>query len=78
MKEHKCTTINHRCNETDDDGLPLKPDVATCGRCGRSWCFNCDPCPAALCHWCHGRGYSTAPIIDAARDRAKYAQELDE
>ena len=32
----------------------------TCGGCGASWCAECDPCPSALCHYCHGRGYSTA------------------
>lgn len=26
----------------------------TCGICNRSWCADCDPCPSALCHWCHG------------------------
>ena len=35
-------------------------NVVTCGTCGNSWCAACDPCPAALCHWCHGRGHSTA------------------
>jgi hypothetical protein len=35
--------------------------IATCGRCHSQWCADCDPCPAALCHTCHGRGYSTAP-----------------
>lgn len=35
--------------------------VATCGTCDRSWCVRCDPGPAALCPWCNGRGYSTAP-----------------
>jgi hypothetical protein len=24
------------------------------------WCEACDPAPAALCHWCNGRGYSHA------------------
>lgn len=36
-------------------------DKATCGNCQRSWCFACDPCPSALCHWCNGRGHSNAP-----------------
>lgn len=35
--------------------------VVTCGICDRSWCEDEDPAPAALCHYCHGRGYSTAP-----------------
>jgi hypothetical protein len=34
----------------------------TCGNCGREWCERCDPAPAALCPWCHGRGYSTHPL----------------
>lgn len=33
-------------------------------RCGANhkhvWCEACDPAPSALCHWCHGRGYSKA------------------
>lgn len=37
--------------------------VATCGGCGASWCGDCDPAPSALCHYCHGRGYSTAPRV---------------
>ena len=36
-------------------------EIATCGNCGRSWCAACDPAPAALCHYCHGIGYSIAP-----------------
>ncbi len=32
-----------------------------CGGCHRGWCERCDPGPAALCPFCHGRGYSTAP-----------------
>lgn len=37
--------------------------VVTCGGNRRHrWCEACDPAPSALCHWCHGRGYSTAPI----------------
>lgn len=37
-----------------------KREIATCGNCERSWCDACDPTPSALCHWCHGRGHSTA------------------
>ena len=33
-------------------------DVVTCGNCNRSWDMSRDPCPAALCHFCHGRGSS--------------------
>lgn len=35
-----------------------KRSIATCGVCERSWCDDCDPTPAAQCHWCHGRGSS--------------------
>ena len=36
---------------------------AECGGNPRHvWCFGCDPGPAALCPWCHGRGYSLAPL----------------
>lgn len=43
----------HQCGDTRR---------VTCGDCGRSWCESCDPCPSALCHWCHGRGHSTAEL----------------
>ncbi len=36
----------------------------TCANCGNSWCEECDPAPSALCHTCHGRGYSIAPLDD--------------
>ena len=39
--------------------------VVTCGKCRRAWCEQCDPAPSALCHYCHGRGYSTAPRKEA-------------
>jgi hypothetical protein len=52
----------HVCPGTDDDGRPLKPERVTCGICHLSWCERCDPAPAALCHWCHGRGYSEAAL----------------
>lgn len=35
---------------------------AECGGCEARWCAACDPGPAALCHYCHGRGYSTCEI----------------
>lgn len=64
----------HVCAGTDDDGQPLRPEVVTCGICGRSWCERCDPAPSALCHYCHGRGYSEAPMnrpqVRRARERA--------
>lgn len=53
LDELKPNTPDHNCES---------PEPATCGNCGRSWCFRCDPCPSAACHWCHGRGYSTAPL----------------
>lgn len=37
--------------------------ITQCGAdSAHRWCADCDPAPAALCHWCHGRGYSTAPL----------------
>ena len=39
-----------------------QPARVTCGTCELSWCERCDPCPSALCHRCHGRGHSTAPL----------------
>lgn len=33
----------------------------TCGGCNRQWCERCDGTQGPLCHYCHGRGYSTAP-----------------
>ena len=55
----------HHCPGLDDDGRALRPDRVTCGNCGRSWCERCDPAPSALCHYCHGRGLSCAPLDDA-------------
>lgn len=52
----------HTCDGVDDDDRPLEAKRVTCGDCERSWCERCDPCPSALCHWCHGRGCSTAPL----------------
>ncbi len=57
---------------TSDRQLPLIPLacehaaewVVTCGICDAHWCEKCDPGPAALCHTCHGRGYSLAPRIN--------------
>lgn len=39
-------------------------DEAMCLTCGLHWCFECDPAPSALCHYCHGRGYSTATLCE--------------
>ena len=35
---------------------------SVCLTCCAHWCNECDPAPSALCHYCHGRGYSTALI----------------
>lgn len=43
-------------------GHDCAKEAATCGKCHRSWCSRCDPGPSALCPWCNGRGYSTAPL----------------
>jgi hypothetical protein len=41
------------------------PARVTCGTCARSWCETCDPAAvSALCHYCNGRGYSTARLTD--------------
>lgn len=53
---------SHDCREQDCDGHPIAPLKATCGGCAAEWCDRCDPTPSALCHTCHGRGYSTAAI----------------
>ena len=58
-------TAQHACPGSDDDGRALKPYTATCGSCGLSWCDRCDPVAvSAGCHYCSGRGYSTAPMDD--------------
>lgn len=44
------------------DGSARTPEVVVCGIRGHAWCERCDPAPAALCPFCHGRGYSTAPV----------------
>lgn len=62
-----------KCKGVDEGtGRERKPEQATCGNCNRSWCFKCDPCPSAMCHWCNGRGYSTAPLTaDGKRKRVR-------
>lgn len=54
---HECLDIEGDVR-TDDDGRPLAPDVKTCWGCLGQWCDRCDPTPAALCVFCHGRGWS--------------------
>ena len=52
------------CRGTEEGG-PLhdcETSRVTCGNCDSSWCEKCDPGPSALCHTCHGRGHSTAPL----------------
>jgi hypothetical protein len=51
-----------------------KPEIATCGNCVRSWCARCDPAPSALCHYCHGRGFSLAPLPFGGTDMLTRAQ----
>jgi hypothetical protein len=51
------TDTEHRVEKHRDHDA-----VVTCGNCGKSWCEACDPAPSALCHSCHGRGYSTAQV----------------
>lgn len=55
-------SVPHDCGRVDANGDPVSPERVTCGHCGRSWCERCDPCPSALCHWCHGRGDSSAAL----------------
>lgn len=43
----------------------------TCGGCGNAWCEACDPAPSALCHWCHGRGASTAEMDPASEEMSQ-------
>lgn len=52
----ECETVEHPTCDHDE-----RTSIATCGICERAWCYECDPGPSALCPWCHGRGYSTAP-----------------
>lgn len=53
----ECT---HEC-ESKYEPKP-EPEVTECGDCGLQWCGRCDPTHGPLCHRCHGRGYTTAPI----------------
>lgn len=55
-------------HERDGLGTPVscqhsERDAVTCGTCGAVWCGSCDPAPSALCHTCHGRGYSIAEVM---------------
>lgn len=52
----------HFCKTYDEIGRPTPPKMVTCATCWRAWCERCDPAPAALCPFCHGYGFSTAPI----------------
>lgn len=45
---------NHTCKATDEMGEPFRPEPATCGTCGRSWCDPCYGTPAGLCPFCNG------------------------
>ena len=55
IKKHICDPERFG---TEDNGQPLSPKVVTCGRCNRSWCERCDPCPSALCPFCNSNGSS--------------------
>jgi len=52
----------HECLPGKYDDGPQGPDRVTCGNCDRAWCERCDP--GRGCHWCQGRGYSTAPMAE--------------
>ncbi len=60
--KHVCHGRRDGLPVTDEMGTPVLPEMVTDGQCHRSWCERCDPAPSALCPWCNGRGYSTAPI----------------
>ena len=66
------TGVEHVCPWALRDP-PAGPKLATCGICNRTWCEACEPTPSALCPWCHGMGFSKAPVRvkvwEAARPR---------
>ena len=72
------TRTEHRCYDRDDQeivddmGRPVAPDVKTCWRCLGQWCDRCDPTPAALCVFCHGRGSSEHELAYSARTGRYY------
>ena len=49
---------------------------AVCLTCCAHWCDECDPAPSALCHYCHGRGYSTA-LIEPPAPTVRYMVYFD-
>jgi len=53
-EELECTCKEHvencDCEACFNGEESRKPDIATCGTCGFSWCMNCHPCPSARCH----------------------------
>lgn len=53
------------------------PDVKTCWGCLGQWCDRCDPTPAALCVFCHGRGESDAELAYDARTGRYYNGRSD-
>lgn len=61
MAENKHDIVEGPLDHTCPNGE--KPQVVTCGRCGKAWCERCDPAPSALCHYCNGRGSSLAPAL---------------
>lgn len=65
----------HVCRDLDEMGDPYEPSMATCGRCGRTWCEACAPTPAALCPFCCASG-SEAPVPPRqARELERVADE---
>lgn len=44
----------------------MNDSIVTCGNCQRSWDESLDPAPSAMCHYCNGKGYTTAPTEDHA------------
>lgn len=50
---------------------------ATCGNCGLEWCDMHDPCPAAMCPVCNGRGYTTAAWGEADRPKTFIVRSVE-
>lgn len=63
--------------EVQCDCKEQEPKRVTCGNCGTEWCERCDPAPSALCHVCHGRGHTTAPLKQGIVYPEHAAPEVD-
>lgn len=62
--------------KTDDDGLPLKADLITCGTCDFQWCQRCHPTPSAR-SWCEGsKEHANAARRLDARDELREIERL--